>query len=199
MKSKSMSNNQALIITLSSLIFYMVGTISIHYIAMVSHAHQLGSPVTSNTPTNPFGEVYEGPPQIVMIHNNTEYAGALDSYSFSTAKSIGGIPVFNDAINSTIPNQTVTVEKDSVLRFAIKGNAPPEAQSDSLAVNAYTINGNPVKVLEVAKESQKTTFVVDLPEGTEYILMAIATWFPQENAERITGYVSYSYRLTVLR
>ncbi|MGI8833356.1 MAG: hypothetical protein ACR2IS_12080, partial [Nitrososphaeraceae archaeon] len=99
----------------------------------------------------------------------------------------------------TIPNRTVTVEKDSMLRFAIKGNAPPEAQSDSLAVNAYSINGNPVKVMEVANESQKTTFVVDLPEGAEYILMAIATWLPQENAEKISGYVSYSYKLTVLR
>lgn len=194
-----MSNNQALIITLSSLVFFMIGTIFIHYIAMVSHAQQLGSSVTSNTPTNPFGEVYEGPPQIVMIHNNTDYAGALDSYSFSTAQTIEGIPVFNDDINSTIPNRTVTVEKDSMLRFAIKGNAPPEAQSDSLAVNAYSINGNPVKVMEVANESQKTTFVVDLPEGAEYILMAIATWLPQENAEKISGYVSYSYKLTVLR
>lgn len=184
-----MYSNQALHITLSSLILFMVGIISIHYIAMVSHAQQLGSSVTSNTPTNPFGEAYEGPPQIVMIHNNTKYAGALDSYSFSTAQSIGEIPLFNDAINSTIPNQTVTVEKDSVLRFAIKGNAPPEAQSDSLAVNAYSIKGNPIKVLKVANESQKTSFVVDLPEGAEYILMAIATWLPQENAERITGYV----------
>ena len=106
--------------------------------------------------------------------------------------------MFNDKITSTLPNQTITVEKGSTIRFTIKGNAPPEAQSDSLSVNAYTINGKPAKVLKVADELQKTSFVVDLQEGREYILMAIATWLPEEDTENISGYVSYSYRVNVI-
>jgi hypothetical protein len=37
-----------------------------------------------------------------------------------------------------------------------------------------------------------------LDEGGEHILMAIATWLPEENPEKICGYVSYSYRIDVI-
>jgi hypothetical protein len=82
---------------------------------------------------------------------------------------------------------------NSVIRFEIKGNAPPEAQSDALAVNAFTVEGKPVKVLKVADELDRTSFVVNLEP--EYILMAIATWLPQQGFEKISGYVAYSYRI----
>lgn len=153
---------------------------------------------STENPNNPFGGAYEGPPQIIMISNNTEYNGILDSYSFEKIDTLGELPVSIDKVTSPLPNQSIAVKKGSIIEFAIKGNAPPEAQSDTLAVNAYRINGNPIKVLEVADESQKTSFVVNLDEGTEYILMAIATWLPQETAESISGYVSYNYRLNVV-
>ena len=113
-------------------------------------------------------------------------------------ETINQLPLFDDKVISTIPNDSITVKNGSIVKFSIKGNAPPEAQSDSLSVNAYTINGKPAKVLKVADESQKTSFVVDLQEGREYILMAIATWLPEENNENIGGYVSYSYRVNVI-
>lgn len=121
----------------------------------------------------------------MLIYNNTKYLGVLDSYSFKVADTLEEIPIFDDRVISTIPNQTTAVENGSILRFIIRGNAPPEAQSDGLAVNAYTIEGNPVKVLEVSDESQKASFVVDLREGAEYILMAIATWLPHGKNKRI--------------
>jgi hypothetical protein len=148
-----------------------------------------------SSPVNPFGGAYEGPPRIIMIYNSTEYPGVLDSYSFRVADTFNEIPVFNDTVTSTIPNETIAVENGSILEFVIKGNAPPEARSDALAVNAYTIEGSPVKVLKVADKSQRTSFMADLKAG-EYILTAIATWFPQQNTERISGYVAYSYRIT---
>ena len=119
----------------------------------------------------------------------------LDSYSFRVAETLEEIPIFNDTVISTVPNQTITVENGSIIRFEIKGNAPPEAQSDALAVNAFTIEGMPVKVLKVSDESDITSFVVDLEPDREYILMAIATWLPQQGFEKISGYVAYSYRI----
>ena len=153
---------------------------------------------TFATFTNPFGAAYEGPPRIILIYNNTEYYGVLDSYSFEKAETIKQLPLFNDKVTSTIPNNSITVKNGSIVKFAIKGNAPPEAQSDSLSVNAYTINGKPVKVLKVADQSQKTSFVVDLQGGREYILMAVATWLPEEDTEKIIGYCSYSYKIKVI-
>lgn len=188
--------------------FLIAGILSIYYPSVIVQGQQIpDSPGTSpsivstNATTNPFGEAYEGPPEIVMIYNNTEYQGALDSYSFGKTNTLRNLPMFNDTITSTLPTKAILVEGGSTVSFAIKGNAPPEAQSDTLAVNAYTINGKPVKVINVASddESQKTHFAVDLEDkGKEYILMAIATWLPEENTENISGYVSYSFRINML-
>jgi hypothetical protein len=184
-------------ISLSAIMLLIVVTAFL-YQFMTSEAQRPGSSATNtNTPHNPFGGAYESPSQIVMVYKNTEYPGVLDSYSFKVAETFREIPIFNDTVTSTIPNQTITVENGSVVRFAIKGNAPPEARSDGLAVNAYTIEGKPVKVLKVADESQKTSFMVDLDAEREYILVAIATWLPQEGIEKISGYVSYSYKIDV--
>ena len=165
------------------------------YSSIMIQGQRPGSVHTTNNPPNPFGGAYESPPQIVMLYNNTEYLGVLDSYSFRVAETLGEISIFNDTVVSTIPNQTITVENGSVIRFEIKGNSPPEAQSDALSVNAFTIEGKPVKVLKVADESDRTSFVVDLEPDREYILMAIATWLPQQGFEKISGYVAYSYRI----
>lgn len=188
--------------------FLVVGILYIHYPSVIVQGQQIpafpgtsSSIASTNDTTNPFGDAYEGPPEIVMVYNNTEYRGALDSYSFSKTNTLRNLPMFNDTITSTLPTKAVIVERGSTVSFAIKGNAPPEAQSDTLAVNAYTINGKPVKVLNVASddESQKTFFGVDLEdEGKEYILMAIAMWLPEENTENISGYISYSFRINML-
>ena len=188
--------------------FLIVGVLSMLYPSVIVQGQQISdspgtspSIVSTSATTNPFGEEYEGPPEIVMIYNNTEYQGALDSYSFGKINTLRNLPMFNDTITSTLPTKAVIVERGSTVSFVIKGNAPPEAQSDTLAVNAYTINGKPIKVLNIASDdkSKKTHFVVDLEDkGKEYILMAIATWLPEENTENISGYVSYSFRINML-
>jgi hypothetical protein len=86
----------------------------------------------SNTAANPFGGAYEQPPRIVMIHNNSEYRGALDSYSFGETKSMMALPVFNDTVTSTLPNQTAIIQRGSVLRLVMEGITPPEAQPDGM-------------------------------------------------------------------
>ena len=91
------------------------------YPIITSHAQELADSVsTVNSPANPFGGAYESPPQIVMIHSNIQYSGVLDSYSFRVAEILGEIPIFNDMVISIIPNQTITVENGSILRFVIK-------------------------------------------------------------------------------
>jgi hypothetical protein len=183
---------------LSAVVFTVVLVPELYLPNITTEAQRPGSTINANNPTNPFGGSYESPPQIVMVYNNTEYLGMLDSYSFRVAETLEEIPFFNDTIISTIPNQTIVVENGSVIRFEIKGNAPPEAQSDALAVNAYTIEGKPVKVLKVADESDRTSFIVDLEPDKEYILMVIATWLPQQAIEKISGYVAYSYRINLI-
>ncbi len=46
-------------------------------------------------------------------------------------------------------------------------------------------------------KKKETSFIIDMNEG-DYILMAVATQLPDENDERITGYVAYSYRVNVV-
>ena len=149
--------------------------------------------------SNHFGS-NEPPPQIIMINdNNKEHKGVLDSYSFVNTEKLNQIPVFNYKVTATIPDKSITLEKGSIVRVVIEGNPSPESPPDGLAVAAYTEKGNPVKVLKVNEDKSKkeTSFIIDLNEG-DYILMAVATWLPDEDDERITGYVAYSYRVNVV-
>ena len=76
-----LKNRMNIMLLLVVIIFFTVGTIFM-YPSIMSQDQQTASSVTINTSTtNPFGGVYEGPPQIVMVYNNTEHTGTLDSYS----------------------------------------------------------------------------------------------------------------------
>ena len=155
-----------------------------------------------SNPANPAGGVDESAPKIIMIYNNTEYDGTLDSYSFGKTESMMSLPTSNDKITATIPNQTIAVEQGSKLYFMMKGITLSEAQPDGVSATAYTISGEPADVLRVIDEPNKSnktiSLTVDLNRG-EYILMATAIWLPevQENYQ-IAGYVSYSYRINVI-
>lgn len=155
-----------------------------------------------SNPANPAGGVDESAPKIIMIYNNTEYDGILDSYSFGKTESMMSLPTSNDKITATIPNQTIAVEQGSKLYFMMKGITLSEAQPDGVSATAYTISGEPAAVLRVIDEPNKSnktiSLTVDLNRG-EYILMATAIWLPevQENYQ-IAGYVSYSYRINVI-
>lgn len=164
----------------------------------------LGKATTAipSNPANPAGGVDELAPKIIMIYNNTEYDGILDSYSFGKTESMMSLPTANDKITATIPNQTIAVEQGSKLYFMMKGITLSEAQPDGVSATAYTISGEPANVLRVIDEPNKSnktiSLTVDLNRG-EYILMATAIWLPevQENYQ-IAGYVSYSYRIDVI-
>lgn len=164
----------------------------------------LGKATTAipSNPANPAGGVDESAPKIIMIYNNTEYDGILDSYSFGKTESMMSLPTANDKITATIPNQTIAVEQGSKLYFMMKGITLSEAQPDGVSATAYTISGEPAGVLRVIDEPNKSnktiSLTVDLNRG-EYILMATAIWLPevQENYQ-IAGYVSYSYRIDVI-
>ena len=155
-----------------------------------------------SNPANPAGGVNESAPRIIMIYNNTEYDGILDSYSFGKTESMMSLPTANDKITATIPNQTIAVEQGSKLYFMMKGITSSEAQPDGISATAYTISGEPAGVLRVVDEPERgnrtISLTVDLNRG-EYILAAIATWLPEEQENnQITGYVSYSYRINVI-
>ena len=153
-------------------------------------------------PANPAGGVNESAPGIIMIYNNTEYNGTLDSYSFGKTESMMSLPTSNDKITATIPNQAIAVEQGSKLNFMMKGITSSEAQPDGISPTSYTVSGEPAGVLKVIDEPERgnktISLTVDLNRG-EYILMATATWLPgQQESNQIAGYVSYSYRINVI-
>jgi hypothetical protein len=94
-------------------------------------------------------------------------------------------------------DRAISISKGSDVAFMVKENPAPEAQPDTISVNAYTLSGQPVKVLS-ASENKRDTFRNDLPSG-EYILMAIATWLPGPSRYlNVEGYVSYVFKVNVI-
>ena len=195
------------LIVFITIFFMSVSSVSFKSQLAISQLEVPPSPGKATTaipsnPANPAGGVDESAPKIIMIYNNTEYDGILDSYSFGKTESMMSLPTSNDKITATIPNQTIAVEQGSKLYFMMKGITLSEAQPDGVSATAYTISGEPAEVLRVIDEpnnSNKTiSLTVDLNRG-EYILMATAIWLPevQENYQ-IAGYVSYSYRINVI-
>lgn len=55
-----------------------------------------GNAITAirSNPANPAGGVNESAPRIIMIYNNTEYDGILDSYSFG--KTLEAVVLIHD-------------------------------------------------------------------------------------------------------
>lgn len=195
------------LIVFITIFFMIVSSVSFKNQLAISQLEVPPSPGKATTaipsnPANPAGGVDESAPKIIMIYNNTEYDGILDSYSFGKTESMMSLPTSNDKITATIPNQTIAVEQGSKLYFMMKGITLSEAQPDGVSATAYTISGEPAAVLRVIDEPNKSnktiSLTVDLNRG-EYILMATAIWLPevQENYQ-IAGYVSYSYKINVI-
>jgi len=175
----------------------------------------------NSIPVNTF-ETRGVPTKIVMEYEEKEYNGKLVRYITnistssnnnstygSSSQSLGGgtspaIP--SDNITSPLPNQIITVKKDSSVNFIIKANnAPTKAQPNTLSVTAYNIKGKPVKLLNTAQQAGTNMAVVNLDKGQQYILLSVATWLPQKasnnnnnNKNTIIGFVSYSYRINVV-
>ena len=189
----------------ATVLHLFVTCVILTHACQVSDAQLPASPgtpadTTSNIPTNPFGGAYEQPPRIIMIYNNTEYQGALDSYSFGKTESVMALPIPEYNVTRTLPNQTVIIEKNSTLWLVMEGIRPSEAMPDGISAAAYTTNGKPAGVLKVVDEPKEKkgspSVLVDLELG-QYILLTTAIWLPQEN-NQISGYVSYSYRINVV-
>ena len=148
------------------------------------------------SPKNPFGG---GPPEIIMTLDGKTYPGELRNFIWNSGDVNDNLPAIEPTrsnITAIVPNNTVTIEKGSQVKFAIKDNPAPEVQPDSLSVTAYTLNGNPYKVIDVSN-NKTDTFDVDLNEG-KYILLAVATWLPNEGTyQTIEGIVSRTYSINV--
>ncbi len=114
-----------------------------------------------------------------MEYDGKEYSGALRSYTFESGDIDSNVPTTPHPqgpgayLTSILPGKSVTVEKDSLIRFVTEGNPEPEAQPDSLSVTSYDTNGSVVKILTIAQNDKSDSFIVDLKNG-EYILIATA-------------------------
>jgi transposase-like protein len=139
------------------------------------------------------------------MNNNKMESSTTDG---GNGQSLGGgtsTATPSDNITSPLPNQIITVKKDSTVNFIIKGNnTPTKAQPNTLSVTAYNIKGMPVKLLNTTKQTGTSMVVVNLDKGQQYILLSVATWLPQKgsnnnnNENTIIGFVSYSYRINVV-
>jgi hypothetical protein len=179
----------------------------------------------NSIPVNPF-ETRGIPPQIVMEYAGKDYSGKLVRYitntstssnnsstAGSSSQSLGGgsstATTSSDNITSPLPNQIITVKKNSSVNFIVKGNnnISTKSQPNTLSITAYDIKGTPVKLLNTTQQAGTSMVVVNLEKG-QYILLSVATWLPQNgisssnninnNKNTIIGFVSYSYRINVV-
>ena len=152
---------------------------------------------STDTASNPFGPG-EGPPKIIMTSGDARREGQLIGYAYDSIETISELPDINVSNLTTYveSSDAVTVERGSRVEFQVDGNRPPEASFESLSVTAYTKDGAPAGLLDANDEPPINTYTVNLEEGT-YILMAVATWLPEEGGEDISGYVMYGYKVQV--
>lgn len=149
-------------------------------------------------PANPFGPG-EGPPKIILANEGREYQGKLLGYTYSNQETISDLPDISLAnITSISKERAINVTKGSTIRFEVEGNPAPEAQFDSLAVTAYAKDGQPAGLLDARGDPQDNVYAIDrLESGNEYILFSTATWTPEGDRERVSGYVVYGFRISV--
>lgn len=199
-----MINRKKMASRISSLLLYSIALlISISAISVLvivplfvsTEATTIGNPNLSDK--NPFGN---GMPEIVMDLGGESYYGELRYFVWERGEANHNFPANEPPrsnITTILPNKTATLEKGSQVMFSVKDNPVPEAQPDSLSVTAYTTDdGAPIKVLSVSN-NKTDTFDIDLDKG-KYILLATATWFPDEGNYLATGgYVSYAFRINV--
>jgi hypothetical protein len=63
-------NCRLLVLTsLLAVVTCILSVLNLH-LSITTEAQRLGSVLTANNPTNPFGGAYESPPQIIMVYNN---------------------------------------------------------------------------------------------------------------------------------
>jgi hypothetical protein len=92
----------------------------------------------------------------------------------------------------------VNITRGSSVEFLVEGNPAPEARFDSLAVTAYTPAGDPVRLLDANDDPPRNSYVIDDLESGEYVLLSTATWKPDTDTERVSGYVVYGHRIYVV-
>ena len=172
-----------------------IGILVIAPLFVSAEASTIGVPNLSDR--NPFGN---GIPKIVMDVGDKAYYGELRNYVWESGDVNYNLPAVEHPrsnITTILPNKTATLEKGSQVLFSIKDNPAAEAQPDSLSITAYSADDDaPIKVLNVSS-NKKDAFDIDLEEG-RYILLATATWLPNEgNYLTVEGYVSYAFRINV--
>ena len=167
------------------------------FMAVVYSGFSTGS--IGTIPSNPFG-AGEGPPEISMVHQGTEYDGELLGYVWGEQTSLAELPqVSRENVTAVSQQNVVEVQKGSELRFDIVGNRPPESPSDSLAVTAFTQAGEPVAVLDAnASPGNNTYSTGSLEAGNQYVLISTATWQADEQQQVVTGYVVYGHRVSIV-
>jgi hypothetical protein len=68
---------------------------------------------------------------------------------------------------------------------------------NSLSITAYDFKGKPVKLLNTTEKSSTSSASVNLNPG-RYILMAVATWLPQQSHKTRSAFVSYKYDINIV-
>jgi hypothetical protein len=149
-------------------------------------------------PSAPYTK-YEGVPQILIKNDNNTYQGALRVFNIQTGDVNNNMPsIDSDAnISSVLPEKAINISQNEQIQLLIRGNPMPELQPNTLSATVYFNNGTGFKILTLAEDDKKDTFVVDVPKGN-YFILATATWLPNPDDYLTTsGYVTYTFRLNV--
>lgn len=141
----------------------------------------------------------EGAPQILIKNDINTYQGELRVFNLISGDVNNIMPSVdsNDPILSTLPADTITISQNEKIQLLITGNPQPELQPNSLLSTVYFNYGTAFKILTLAENAKKDSFVVDVPKG-KYFLLATATWLPNPDDYLTTsGYVRYPFRLYI--
>ena len=178
-------------------IFIIAAAVVVVMAGLLLFSNSYTEGVTQTQSANPFGPG-EGPPKIIMTYDNQERDGQLMGYTYSNQETISELPELNLANITSVSSDksSARIDNETAISFELRGNPAPEARFDSLAVTAYTKEGTPVTVLGAA--SGNATYSIERLDRGEYVLIATATWIPEENSEEISGYVVYGFRIDVV-
>jgi hypothetical protein len=189
-RTNNLNNNKkkrfSIVIVSAIILIVVIGTLPYYSVVLADGQFDLKQ-------SNPF-EPREQPPKILMVYNGKEYSGGLVGYSWEKTEVLDEIPEINGNITAALPDAqpAVKVKDNTSVKFKVKYINQTDASPDTLSVNVYSIDGVPIKVLDVSR-TDKSTFIIDLDKG-QYVLVSTATWLP-ENNQVISGYISYSYRI----
>ena len=145
-------------------------------------------------------------PRAAMVYNGTGYGGKLLGYSYGQSQSLSEIPEIDIrsivSIASDEDFDEARIEQGSQIAFAVlSGNSPSGEPPDSLAVTAYTEEGDPAAVLDAREGSHSdNTYTLDLLPG-RYVLITTETWLADDDGETdndVNGYTAYGHRIVVV-